>query len=166
MSADSPDAYVTSRLLAFVEGTSEFVGVVDEQSRVRYLNQAARKYLGVGDATDLTTADLFPPQTFARYYDEIRPELLRNGVWHGVTAVRGPGDEVVPMAMTIVASTGPGGEVSGLVTQARAIAPEPVLAPDATLTFDELTGLPTRAVVNERIRAALSARIGPPRRSR
>ena len=39
----SPDADVTSQLLAFVERTSDLVGVVDEQSRVLYLNEAARK---------------------------------------------------------------------------------------------------------------------------
>ena len=60
--AGSPDADVTSQLLAFVERTSDLVGVVDEQSRVLYLNEAARKRLGVGDSTGLTTADMFPPR--------------------------------------------------------------------------------------------------------
>ena len=79
----SLDPDVAGQLLAFVEKTSDLVGVVDEQSRVLYLNEAARKRLGVGDTTDLTTVDMFPPQAFARYYDEIRPALLRSGTWHG-----------------------------------------------------------------------------------
>ena len=82
-----PDAAVTRQLLEFVERTSDLVGVVDEQSRVLYLNDAARKRLGVGDDTGLTTADLFPPEAFARYYDEVRPALLRSGSWHGELAV-------------------------------------------------------------------------------
>ena len=122
VTAGSSDAAVTSQLLAFVEQTSDLVGVVDEQSRVLYLNEAARKRLGVGDTTDLTTADMFPPQVFARYYDEIRPALLRIGTWHGELAVLTGSGEAVPMAMTVVARVGPGGEVNGLVTVGREIA--------------------------------------------
>jgi EAL domain-containing protein (putative c-di-GMP-specific phosphodiesterase class I) len=114
-----PGADVTDLLLAFVEGTSDLVGVVDEQSRVLYLNNAARKRLGVGDATGLTTADLFPPEVFERYYDEIRPTLLRAGAWHGELEVLTESGEALPMTMTIVARVGPGGEVNGLVTHGR-----------------------------------------------
>jgi EAL domain-containing protein (putative c-di-GMP-specific phosphodiesterase class I) len=116
-----PDGDVTELLLSFVEGTSDLVGVVDEQSRVTYLNQAARKRLGVGDVTGLTTSDLFPPEVFARYYEEIRPTLLRAGTWHGELAVLTESGEAVPMKMTIVGSVGPGGEVNGLVTHGRLI---------------------------------------------
>ena len=90
-------------MLAFVERTSDLVGVVDEQSRVLYLNEAARKRLGVGDSTELTTADIFPPHVFARYYDEVRPALLRFGTWHGELAVLTGSGETVPMVMTVVA---------------------------------------------------------------
>jgi EAL domain-containing protein (putative c-di-GMP-specific phosphodiesterase class I) len=128
-----PDAEVTDLLLAFVEGTSDLVGVVDEQSRVLYLNNAARKRLGVGDATGLTTADLFPPEVFARYYEEIRPTLLRAGAWHGELAVLTESGEALPMTMTIVASLGPGGEVNGLVTHGRVIEASP---PDGTRISD------------------------------
>jgi len=116
-----PDGDVTGLLLAFVEATSDLVGVVDAQSRVTYLNGAARKRLGVGDVTGLTTADLFPPEVFARYYEEIRPTLLRAGTWHGELAVLTESGEAVPMNMTIVGSVGPGGEVNGLVTHGRLI---------------------------------------------
>ena len=119
---DEPfDAEVIDRLLAYVAGTSDLVGVVDEQSRVLYLNDAARKRLGLGDATGLTSADLFPPEVFGRYYDDIRPALLRSGTWHGELAVRTHSGEVLPVIMTIVASVGPGGEVGGLVTHGRVI---------------------------------------------
>ena len=121
MTEGVPDGDVTELLLSFVEGTSDLVGVVDEQSRVMYLNQAARKRLGVGDVTGLTTADLFPPEVFARYYEEIRPTLLRTGTWHGELAVLTESGEAVPMNMTIVGSIGPGGEVNGLVTHGRLI---------------------------------------------
>ena len=151
----SPDADVTSQLLAFVERTSDLVGVVDEQSRVLYLNEAARKRLGVGDASDLTTADVFPPEAFARYYDEIRPILLRAGTWRGELPVLTGLGEAVPMALTIVALVAGGGEVNGLVTFGREI-DRPVTAREPALVYDELTGLPGRGILDDRLRVALA----------
>ena len=157
MTANSDDADVTSQLLAFVEGTSDLVGVVDEQSRVVYLNRAARKRLGVGDPAGLTTADLFPPDTFSRYYDEVRPALLRSGSWHGELAVLTGSGEAVPMTMTVVARVGPGGEVTGLVTHGREIDTTLGPAPTAAaLVHDELTGLAGPAILDDRIRVALA----------
>ena len=121
MQDDFPNADTADRLLAYVEGTSDLVGVVDAQSRVLYLNNAARKRLGLGDANGLTTADIFPPEAFARYYDEVRPALLRAGTWTGEFPVVTQSGETVQLMMTIVASVGPGGEVDGLVTHGRVI---------------------------------------------
>ena len=75
------DDDVRERLLAFADRTVDFVGVSDAEGRVLYLNEAARKRLGIGDPGGLTTADLFPPEAFARYYDEVRPALHAPG--HG-----------------------------------------------------------------------------------
>jgi diguanylate cyclase (GGDEF)-like protein len=154
VTAGSPDEDVTSQLLAFVEGTSDLVGVVDERSRVVYLNRAARKRLGVGDPAGLTTADLFPPGAFSHYYGEVRPALLRFGTWHGELAVLTGSGEAVPMTMTVVARVGPGGEVSGLVTHGREVETTPGAVP--ALASDELTGLPGRAILDDRIRIALA----------
>ena len=79
---------VEAQLLAYMERTSDLVGVVDEASQVKYLNPAARKRLGVSEDEQLTAGDLFPPPVFARYYDEIRPILLRSGTWSGASRRR------------------------------------------------------------------------------
>jgi diguanylate cyclase (GGDEF)-like protein len=155
-SPDSPDADAISQLLGFVERTSDLVGVVDEQSRVTYLNEAARKRLGVGDAMGLTASDLFPPHVFARYYDELRPALLHLGTWHGELAVLSVSGEIVPMTMTVVARVGPGGEVTGLVTIGREIAASLATAVPSEFVYDELTGLPGRAILDDRMRVALA----------
>ena len=152
----SPDPDVTSHLLAFVERTSDLVGVVDDQSRVLYLNEAARKRLGVGDSTGLTSADLFPPHVFARYYDEIRPALLRVGTWHGELAVLTGSGDAVPMAMTVVGRVGPGGEVDGLVTLGRELSTHDATTSRSDAVRDELTGLPGRAILDDRLRIALA----------
>ena len=160
----SPDADARAELLAFVERTSDLVGVVDEQSRVTYLNEAARKRLGVGDSTELTTADLFPTEAFARYYDEVRPALLRLGTWHGELAVLTASGETVPMVMTVVARVGPGGEVNSLVTFGREIAAPSAVALTSDLVYDELTGLPGRAIFEDRMRVALAHAVRDGRR--
>jgi diguanylate cyclase (GGDEF)-like protein len=142
-------------LVEFLERTSDLVGVVDEESRVRYLNEAARKRLGVGAETDLTSSDIFPPETFAKYYAEIRPVLLRRGVWSGELAVRTEADDLT-LAMTIVARVGPGGEVLMLVTLGRELTAAPSTAAPPDAVHDELTGLPGRVILDDRMQVALA----------
>src|SRR5438477_660275 len=69
----------------------------------------------------MTTADLFPPEAFARYYDEVRPALLRSEVWNGTMPVMTSSGESVPMLMSAVGLVSAGGEIGGLVTYARDI---------------------------------------------
>ena len=110
---------VEAQLLAYAEHTTDLVGVVDEQSQVLYLNPAARKRRGIGEGVPLTSGDIFPPQVFSRYYDEIRPTLLRAGTWTGELQMLTASGEVVPVLCTVVAQIGTGGEVTGLVTHGR-----------------------------------------------
>ena len=116
---DELEPGVAADLLAYIEATSDLVGVVDDYGRVLYLNDAARKRLGAGDACDLTTTDIFPHAAFPRYYDEIRPVLLRGEAWTGELPVLTASGEAFPMLLTIVARVGPGGDVRRLVTHAR-----------------------------------------------
>jgi EAL domain-containing protein (putative c-di-GMP-specific phosphodiesterase class I) len=118
---DEPNADVVRQLLGFVDKTSDLVGVVDANSRVVYLNEAARKRLGVGAASDLTTADVFPLEAFARYYEQVRPALLHSGRWEGELPVLTAAGDAVSMALSIVAGVGPGGEIAWLVTHGREI---------------------------------------------
>ena len=131
---------MTSQLLAFVERTSDLVGVVDDESRVVYLNDAARKRLGVGDSTGLTTADMFGPEAFTRYYHEVRPALLRHESWSGELAVLNGSGQAIPMMMTVVADLGPGGEVKTLVAFGRDFGDAPSGTPNPEAVYDELTG--------------------------
>jgi diguanylate cyclase (GGDEF)-like protein len=147
---------VASQLLAYMDMTSDLVGVVDDHSRLVYLNEAARKRLGVGDPTGLTTADLFPPHVFARYYDEIRPALVHDGRWSGELPVLSASDEPVPMVVTIVGRTQAGGSITGLVLHGRELA-RPHPAPSGPhFMHDELTLLPTRSILDDRMRVALA----------
>lgn len=142
---------VEAQLVAYMERTSELVGIVDEAGQVEYLNAAARKRLGISEDEQLTAGDLFPPPVFARYYDEIRPILLRSGTWSGELQMRTSAGDLVRAHVAIVARIGSGGEVIGLVTHGHEIAP----ARTDEFGRDALTGLPERSVFDDRIRVAL-----------
>jgi diguanylate cyclase (GGDEF)-like protein len=153
---------VATRLLAFIDRTPDLVGVCDELGRLLYLNEAARKHLGVADATGLTTADFFAPEAFASYYDEVRPTLVRTGVWTGELPIRAQGGASIPMLFSVVAGVAPGAEVTGLVAYGR---PLPYAVPDteAAPTFlHDAAELVDRAVVTQWVAASLehSARSG------
>src|SRR4051812_4263288 len=109
-----PIDFITQRFVDYVEQTTDLVGIVDEQSRVVFLNDSARKRLGGGAATDLTTADVFPLEAFGQYYEHIRPALLHKGHWEGEIPVLTAVGEALPMSMSLVAGVGPGGEIEWL----------------------------------------------------
>ena len=146
---------VASRLLEFVDRMDDLVGVCDEHGRVLYMNQTARKHLGVGNATDLTTADLFAPEAFASYYDEVRPALLHSGTWTGELAIHAPGGGSVPMLFSVVAGVGPGGEITGLVTHGRPVPSDP-----PHRGTSDASDIIEREVLLDRVARALNRRAG------
>ena len=167
---DELEPGVAADLLAYIEATSDLVGVVDEHGQVLYINDAARKRLGVGAATDLATTDVFPPAAFARYYDEIRPVLVRGGAWSGELPVLTASGEAIPMALTVVARLGPGADVRGLVTYGREL-PQSAPAPPATASAvdrvshaaaltDEFAIAVSRGLVRPHVQQVLDLRTG------
>lgn len=153
------DEYVTARLLEYIERSSDFVGVTDDSGNVVYLNDAALRRLGrsASEIPNLTTADLFSESMFERYFEEIRPALLRSEAWNGILSIR-THDGVLDAWMTIVGGLGPGGDIQWLVTSGRDVTEwlhdRDVLYWQAT--HDELTGVARRSVLGERIAAALA----------
>ncbi len=147
-----PNDLITQRFSDYAEQTADLVGMVDDQSRVVYLNESARKRLGVGAATDLTTADVFPLEAFGHYYEHIRPVLLHTGHWEGEIPVLTAAGDALPMSMSLVAGVGPGGEIEWLVAYGRELdGRRSDLHAD-----DELTGLPRRGALTQQISVALA----------
>jgi diguanylate cyclase (GGDEF)-like protein len=151
------DAEVLAQLLAFVEQTTDFVGVSDPWGRIQYLNPAALKRLGVADATDLTLADLFPLEAFGIYYEVVRPQLLRTGAWTGEVLVNASGSGAIPMYVSTTAKLGPGGETNGGVVYAHELSRVDPARATSESDVDEVTGLLARAAFDDRVRLALAA---------
>jgi len=109
---------LATRLILVSESTADLIGLTDGQGRVVYLNPAARKLLGVGPAAvgDLTIDALFPASSFGRYYDEIRPMLLRGEPWSGELVMCDATGATFRVRQTVVGKTNAGGEVEWLAT--------------------------------------------------
>lgn len=147
---------VLDRLLAFLERTSDLVGVTDANGAVVYLNRSARIRLGLReDDRSITTDDLFPQEAFDIYFDQIRPRIVGGDIWTGYLPIRGA-VEPLEMWATIVGETSPGGEVDWLVLAARDVddwhhSPDGVQRHAA---FDGLTGLATRSLLMDHLAKA------------
>jgi diguanylate cyclase (GGDEF)-like protein len=154
--SNRPDEDVTAQLLAYVDHTDDYVGVVNERAQVVFMNAAARKRLGYGLSDDLTAVDLFPPSMFARYYDEIRPAVLERRTWKGECELITQAGESVVMLGSVVGRVAPGGEVMGLVVHASELDVATRVDTTPTQIRDELTGLPMRALLDDRMQLALA----------
>jgi diguanylate cyclase (GGDEF)-like protein/PAS domain S-box-containing protein len=153
------DKSVVARLLAFIEQTTDLIGVADDSGNVVYVNQATRKRLGLsGEPVGLTTADLFAESAFERYFEEVRPAILQSGVWSGVIPVRTADGGCIESWMTVVGGVEPGGDVNWLVTSGRDVTDWLRDHDDLNrqATHDELTGVYRRVVLADRLDQALA----------
>ena len=114
------------------------------------------KRLGVGDEADLTLADVFPPEAFTLYYDEVRPELLRTGAWSGEVPVKVAEGGAVPMYVSASARIGPGGETNGTVVYAHELPRAEVVATVGGSDVVSDTGLLPRSSFDEEVGSALA----------
>ena len=151
---------VEARLLAYLDRTTDLVGVTDDKGNVVYLNDTARARLHVpaGVEGPLTTVDLFPPEAFDTYFEQMRPAILRGDVWNGYLPVVVGAGEPVEMWVTVVGGVRPGGEVAWLVLTARDVTEWRHVRDELSqgATHDALTGLANRTVLHDRMGIALT----------
>jgi PAS domain S-box-containing protein len=80
-----------AQLAAILEATTDIVSTADTDGRLRYLNKAGRRMLGVAPAEDISGAtipDFFPERERARVLGDIIPTILREGVWSGESVLK------------------------------------------------------------------------------
>ena len=154
-----PDELV-ARILAYVEQSTDLIGITDDQGNLVYANPATRALLGLGEEAELhlTTADLFPPEAFETYFEQVRPALLRGEPWQGYLPVNREGGPPLEVWMTVVGDVGPGGEVRWLVTVARDVTDWAQTRAELSrrAAHDELTGLAGRHLFTENLKSALA----------
>ncbi len=113
------DDALMERLRTIIENTPDAIATSDVSGRVVYMNQAARRLLGVPADTPLDAAHIpqFHPAWAADLVlNEALPHAAREGYWSGETAVLdGQGNEI-PIAQVIVAHKNADGEVTHFST--------------------------------------------------
>lgn len=89
-----------------LESSTDFVIQTDWQGRIRYLNPAARRALGMAGEEPVehrSYTEFFTPDILARYADEIMPAVRERGVWVGETSVLLLGGQVTPINHMVIA---------------------------------------------------------------
>jgi diguanylate cyclase (GGDEF)-like protein len=148
-----------ARLTEIIEATSDLVVMTDPDGTPLWLNKAAQDFFDF-EAAVPSAADLlerFAPWARRRYEGEVLSVLRRDGIWTGDLAVT-RGDDDVPVTVQYLAHRDVDGEVGWLSMVARDIRGQRDLESrlKRQATHDELTGLPNRTLLMDRLRMALS----------
>jgi len=150
------------RLSLLLEATADLVALFTVDGQLLHLNRVGCKQLGVAPDESLAgrnVAELFDPVSRERLRRHAFPRMRRDGEWRGEATVAGPGGST-PVSLIILAHHQPGGleycsAIARDVTELKDVQRE--LGRQAT--HDELTGLPNRALLLDRLsQAVLRAR--------
>lgn len=155
-----------ARLLAILEGTTDYVAMTDAAGNMLYLNPAGRVVLGLGPTDDITgmkLCDNSDPVVRDRIWGEAVPTAIRNGLWTGETSLRDRTGHEIHVSQVIIAHRGKDGQVEYLSTILRDTT-EKVRAAEALQESHEallrLSGLLVTVQEDERQRIALDLHDG------
>ena len=93
------------RLLTILAATPDMVSFSDLHGRELYINPAGRRMLGLGEDEDVTqrfVPDDHPEWAASLVLREGIPTALREGVWRGESAIRGPGGREIPVSQIVL----------------------------------------------------------------
>ncbi len=142
---------------AILAVATDLVTTVDRAGRLVYANPAAEAFFGVGRPESSDRWGAPPRWAVQRYQDEIRPALRSTGRWEGELALTRDGDEI-PVACVLVAHRGEDGRIDRVSAITRDLSE--TRRREASLqhhfTHDELTGLPNRTLLMDRLGVALA----------
>lgn len=110
------------RLIAILDATPDFVGIADLGGRALYLNQAARRMVGMPDDEPVGNMLIYDyhPLWVRELFSEVLPITIREGVWSGETVMLARDGREIPVSQVLIAHKAhPEGEVQFFSTIAR-----------------------------------------------
>jgi PAS domain S-box-containing protein len=111
------------RFVRLVENSNDFVGMVRTDGTVFYINDAARRMVGLeggADAGSLSIADFLMPEEAAKVANEVLPAVARDGHWAGEIDFRHFGTgEPIPALYSVFPITDADGALIGYGTVTR-----------------------------------------------
>jgi PAS domain S-box-containing protein len=111
-----------ARQAAILDATPDFVGYSDPQGRTLFLNQAARRMLGLTpdqDTPALQPQDCHPPWAARIVEEQGIPGAVRDGAWFGRTAIKAASGIDIPMSQVILCHRNALGEITHFSTIGR-----------------------------------------------
>jgi len=151
-------------LLAILEASPEFIATATLDGYVLYISPGGRKMLGLSIEQDITATHIsdYHPEWAARLVlEQGLPTATREGVWSGETAfLRSDGTEI-PLAQTILCHKSADGSPEYFSTIAIDIsAAQQATAEIKRLAYhDQLTRLPNRRLLLDRLQQALASSV-------
>ncbi len=105
--------HVRARLVATLEASPDVVAIISSDRRIRFLNRAGRRLIGLADdddASSVPASQLRSADEDRRVVSEIIPAALRDGVWQGESTMLDLAGASIPVSLVVVAhpSTHPG----------------------------------------------------------
>jgi diguanylate cyclase (GGDEF)-like protein/PAS domain S-box-containing protein len=150
-----------ARLVSILEATTDFVAIADADGRLFYLNQAGRHLLGLGanhDIGGMPLADCHSEWGAQHLRRVALPTAARDGVWEGENTLRGDPDHDIPVSQVVLAHRGDDGRIAFYSTIGRDITERKQYEAELRhqATHDDLTGLPNRTLLADRLTAEIS----------
>ncbi len=111
-------------LTAILEATSDFVGVTNPEGKLLYLNQSARRMLGMKGGEDLSKfriLDSHPEWARSIVIQEGIPTAMRDGIWKGEAAFLNQEGKEIPVSQVILSHRSSEGKIQYFSTIARDI---------------------------------------------
>lgn len=112
------------RLQAVLEATPDLVAITNAAGRIRYINPAGRRMIGLEPGENplgRPLTDLYSEASAALIQQTAMPAAARDQTWEGETFIRSRDGTETPVSQVLIAHTSPQGEVEVYSTVARDI---------------------------------------------
>ncbi len=148
------------RLANTLEATPDMVVILAPEGNILYLNKAGLSLLGLTESEDVTQrhfSEVFPDPLQLQFNTQILSQVYREGSWMGESALRIDGVEV-PVSLVVLGSRDNDHKIAYYSLIARDLSERKQFESELQrrATHDNLTELPNRYYLMERLKLSLS----------
>ncbi|GJL75919.1 EAL domain-containing protein [Nitrosomonas sp.] len=149
-----------ARLISILEATPDLVAIFGQEGRLRYMNRAGRRLLGLDFEEDVSTRhvqDLVHNDAAQQHISQALLAAREHDIWNGETVLRGAGGKGLPVSQVMLAHRNTDGSIEYLSTIMRDISERKHFEAELRhqTNHDHLTGLPNRFFLVDRFTSAL-----------